>query len=172
MIFHNGKKEWNNILQPGVLNMIQNIIHAISSTLYQEYKDQNILILADQNVQGLNSPAFIIHDLGVQMEPTSKDHFLQHFHFEILYLPVLLPESGEWSPITTCASIREDLFVLLEVIQDPITKNIYHGLNMSGEIVENILHFYVMFDRFLKRELPTTPKMLKIRRNIFLDHEN
>lgn len=133
--------------------MVTKIAESISSVLYSEYGCENYI---EHIEQGLNEPCFFIQSLkpGIKKYP-GKRYFKQN-SFCIQYFPKSHTKAEMYA-------VGENLLMLLETV--PYETGSIRGTNMSYEIVDNILNFFVNYNFFVRKPDEEIPRMetMKLR---------
>lgn len=120
--------------------MINKIIDGISISLNAEFGD-DYKIYTESIEQGLKEPCFSI----VCVNPTNelfrgKKYFRKNL-FCIQYFP-----KGE-DKRSECMDVLERMFDCLEVIK--VSEDLQRGTSMHGEVVDQVLNFFVNYDMFV-----------------------
>lgn len=120
--------------------MINKIIDGISISLNAEFGD-DYKIYTESIEQGLKEPCFSI----VCVNPTNelfrgKKYFRKNL-FCIQYFP-----KGE-DKRSECMDVLERMFDCLEVIK--VGEDLQRGTLMHGEVVDQVLNFFVNYDMFV-----------------------
>ena len=120
--------------------MINKIIDGISISLNAEFGD-DYKIYTESIEQGLKEPCFSI----VCVNPTNelfrgKKYFRKNL-FCIQYFP-----KGE-DKRSECMDVLERMFDCLEVIK--VCEDLQRGTSMHGEVVDQVLNFFVNYDMFV-----------------------
>ena len=120
--------------------MINKIIDGISISLNAEFGD-DYKIYTESIEQGLKEPCFSI----VCVNPTNelfrgKKYFRKNL-FCIQYFP-----KGE-DKRSECMDVLERMFDCLEVIK--VGADLQRGTSMHGEVVDQVLNFFVNYDMFV-----------------------
>lgn len=120
--------------------MINKIIDGISISLNAEFGD-NYKIYTESIEQGLKEPCFSI----ICVNPTNelfrgKKYFRKNL-FCIQYFP-----KGE-DKYSECMDALERMFDCLEVIN--VGEDPQRGTSMHGEVVDQVLNFFVSYDMFV-----------------------
>jgi hypothetical protein len=120
--------------------MINKIIDGISISLNAEFGD-DYKIYTESIEQGLKEPCFSI----VCVNPTNelfrgKKYFRKNL-FCIQYFP-----KGE-DKRSECMDVLERMFDCLEVIK--AGEDLQRGTSMHGEVVDQVLNFFVNYDMFV-----------------------
>ena len=120
--------------------MINKIIDGISISLNAEFGD-DYKIYTESIEQGLKEPCFSI----VCVNPTNelfrgKKYFRKNL-FCIQYFPKEEDKRSE------CMDVLERMFDCLEVIK--VGEALQRGTSMHGEVVDQVLNFFVNYDMFV-----------------------
>ena len=120
--------------------MINKIIDGISISLNAEFGD-DYKIYTESIEQGLKEPCFSI----VCVNPTNelfrgKKYFRKNL-FCIQYFP-----KGE-DKRSECMNVLERMFDCLEIIK--VGEDLQRGTLMHGEVVDQVLNFFVNYDMFV-----------------------
>lgn len=121
--------------------MINKIIDGISISLNAEFGD-DYKIYTESIEQGLKEPCFSI----ICVNPTNelfrgKRYFRQNL-FCIRYFP-----SKKDEKYAECMEVMERMFDCLEIIK--VLSDPQRGTKMHGEMVDDVLHFFVNYDMFV-----------------------
>ena len=121
--------------------MINKIIDGISISLNAEFGD-NYKIYTESIEQGLKEPCFSI----ICVNPTNelfrgKKYFRKNL-FCIQYFP-----SRKDEKYAECMDALERMFDCLEIIK--IGEDLQRGTSMHGEVVDEVLNFFVNYDMFV-----------------------
>ena len=121
--------------------MINKIIDGISISLNAEFGD-DYKIYTESIEQGLKEPCFSI----VCVNPTNelfrgKKYFRKNL-FCIQYFP-----SRKDEKYAECMDVLERMFDCLEIIK--IGEDLQRGTSMHGEVVDEVLNFFVNYDMFV-----------------------
>ena len=133
--------------------MLHDIMTAISqkirSVFGNEYK-----IYYDEIKQGFKEPCFFIATLqGEQKQIIGNRYFREHF-FDIHYFPK-----------SACGITREvnevvdKLLMVLEYIS--IDGDLIRGTKMKHEVHDDVLHFFINYDVFVKKVIEKGPLMME-----------
>ena len=133
--------------------MLNNIMTAISQKIRSVF-DSEYKIYYDEIKQGFNEPCFFIANLqGEQKQIIGNRYFREHF-FDIHYFPK-----------STCGITREvnevtdKLLMALEYIS--VDGDLIRGTKMKHEVHDDVFHFFVNYDVFIKKELEEVPFMME-----------
>lgn len=121
--------------------MIDLIISGISNALFETFGYENYATKIPQN---LETPCFFIQCI----EPKSKKYigtrYLRKHHFVVQYFPQSKSDAN-----TECYSVGEQMYECLEVIN--VDGFFLRGTEMKFEIVDDVLHFFVDYNAFIKK---------------------
>lgn len=128
--------------------MLNEIVKGVSMQLTAVFSD--VRVYQDDVRQGLKAPCFFIGTLKAERQPLGGGRYLSRNPLDVQFIPKNSVENGEM-----CAA-AEKLFSALEFITLP-DGSLAHGSNMSCEIVDGVLHFFVSYSLTLRREQAQTP---------------
>ena len=132
------------------------ILDGISNKLEETFGEK-YTIYPETVKQGLTRPCFFIKLL----KPSNKKEVGQTYNRDNPYCIHFFPENVE-QPKTECYQMLEDLYIALEYIE--VEGNLVRGINMRGEIHDEILQFYVDFNvRVRKVVEPVHMETLQIK---------
>ena len=139
--------------------MINKIIDGISVAINSEFGDP-YEIHTESIEQGLVEPCFSILCLNPTIDQVlGKRHFRTN-QFCIHYFP----SSSE--PRSECYAVIERLMGALEIIT--VDGDQCRGTDMHGEVVDNVLSFFVNYDMYVYKERTTEPVMENVTYNTHL----
>lgn len=119
-----------------------NIIRdGITLALRAEYPEAHIE--ADKVKQGLRPPAFIVRLVDSSQTARGPNRWRREPRFDIRYFP----QAGE----KDCLAVADELYRVLEVIDLPGGDKL-RGVDMTHEVVDDVLHFLVSYKHFVYRE--------------------
>ena len=125
--------------------MVNNIIEGISLGLNSVFGD-NYTIYADSKLmQGLQTPCFFIALLSPSQEPKLKGRYFRRHPFDIHYFP---KTHGDYVEM---AAVAERLYGVLEYITTT-TGDVLRGTELNYEIIDNVLHFRINYNLFVRQE--------------------
>ena len=119
------------------------IIDGISLKLNEEFGDE-YKIYPEEVKQGLNRPCFFIKLLSSDNTKVVGDTYHRTNPYCVHFYPDITNEAK-----TVCQEMLERLYQALEYIT--VDGNLVRGVNMSGEIHDEILLFYVSYNVFVRR---------------------
>ena len=141
--------------------MIQKVIDAIMAAIRTEYAANQYKIYTELVEQDLKQPCFSVMCLNPSSQKKTAVRSRRYYPFEITYFP-----ESEDEPIQECTQMYENL---VECLSDISVDNvIVHGTEISGNVVDGLLHFQVTYDVFLlKREEIETMEQCTEQSNIW-----
>lgn len=122
--------------------MINDIIDGIATKLYQTFGD-GYAIYKEKIPQGFQEPCFGVLHLLSSSEAKVPDRYLRRNSFDIHFFPK--PGADEKSEMYR---VGECLLLALEYIN--CLDNLVRGTKMRYEIVDDVLHFFISYDLFVK----------------------
>lgn len=122
--------------------MINDIIDGIASKLHQTFGD-GYTLYKEKVPQGFKEPCFAIVHLLSSNEPKIPDRYLRLNAFDIHFFPK--PGVDEK---TEMYRVGECLLLALEYIN--CLDNLIRGTKMRYEIVDDVLHFFISYDLYVK----------------------
>lgn len=138
--------------------MINATIQGISRAIYDEFGSE-YEIYKENIPQGFNEPCFsIVHVLSTS-DAKLPNRYLRRNRFDVHYFP----KSGQ-NEKSDIHDVAERLFLCLEYIN--VLDNSCRGTKMSPEIVEGVLHFFVSYDFFVKKQLDDDNPMIEMKSEI------
>lgn len=123
--------------------MIDLIISGISNALFEVFGYDNY---ASRITQGLSPPCFFIQCMEPSIKKCISTCYRRKNHFVIQYFP----ESG-YDTYEEYNSVGERMFECLEVIN--ADGFFLRGTDMRFEIVDGVLHFFVDYNTFIRKEV-------------------
>ena len=139
--------------------MINAIITGISKTLYETFGLENY---KNKIPQDLSPPCFYIACLEPKTKKYIGTRYLRKHHFVIQYFPGTDDVQGE------CYEVGEKMFECLEVI--PVDDFFLRGSEMNFEIVDDVLHFFVDYNAFVRKKVDK-PDAMEVMKNRFYQKE-
>lgn len=134
--------------------MINDLIDGIAIKLHETF-GSDCKIHKEDVKQGLKEPAFIINVIEPMQSAKLPNRYLRQHSFNIAYFP-----KSTTQPKTEMYDVAEKLFIELEYIT--VLDNLCRGTKMQYEIVDNVLHFFVNYDFFVKKETIKEEHMDKV----------
>lgn len=132
--------------------LIDGICIAIHSAFGDEYE-----IYTETTEQGLTEPCFSVVCINPALEQFLGKRYFRTNQFCIHYFPSTADKKTE------CYSVLERLMNSLELIT--VNDEVIRGTAMHGEVVEDMLNFFVNYDMFVYKEQPKEPAMENIEHN-------
>lgn len=126
--------------------MINDIINGIAAKLKQAHP--NVTIYKESVHQGMNEPCFIILPLEPTQDAKLPNRYWRTYPFDVHFFP-----KSELQPKAEMYAMAESLFFELEHIF--CLENPLRGVRMRYEIMDNVLHFVVNYDLFVKKQTKT-----------------
>ncbi len=131
--------------------MINDIINGIATKLNETFGNK-YQVWRENIKQGLTEPCFSIVALEPEQSAKLPTRYLRKYPFDIHYFPKdKLKEKEE------CYTVAEELYVALEYIN--VLDNLCHGTKMRYEVVDGVLHFFVNYDMFVKKQVAGADQM-------------
>lgn len=120
--------------------MINKVIDAICNVLYEEFGD-DYKIYTDTVEQDLKAPCFSVFCIS----PMKKQFFGKKYKVSNLYMVLYFPKD-ENEPSYEINEVIERLYNCLEYIKE--TDDLIRGIEMSGEVIDDVLNFKVKYEFF------------------------
>ena len=121
--------------------MINAIIGAISSALFEEFGYENHM---EEIKQDLQEPCFFISCINPTFRRYMGKRFFRQNKFCIQYFP-----KSEGAAKEECYSVAERMNFCLEVIQ--VMGKPIRGTEITYEVTDGVLHYFVNYDCFVYR---------------------
>lgn len=122
--------------------MTNDIINGIAVKLHEAFP--NVTIYKESIHQGMKEPCFLIMPLESTQDAKLPNRYWRTYFFDVHYFP-----KSELQPKTEMLSVAETLFFELEHIF--CLENPLRGVKMRYEIMDNVLHFFVNYNLFVKK---------------------
>ena len=135
--------------------MINDIINGIAIKLNEVF-GSDYKIYKENIKQGLKEPCFSIVMLEVTESAKLPNRYFRSYPFDIHYFPKTKTK-------TEMYNVAEQLLIELEYIT--ILDNLYRGTKMRYEVVDGVLHFFVNYDLFIKKEVAKAESMAELTVN-------
>lgn len=135
--------------------MINDIINGISIKLNQAF-GSDYKIYKEEIKQGLKEPCFSIVMLEVFETAKLPNRYFRSYPFDIHYFPKTNTKNEMYE-------VAEKLLNELEHIT--VLDNLTRGTKMRYEVVDNVLHFFVNYDLFIKKEVVKGESMAELTVN-------
>ena len=137
--------------------MINKIIDGISIAINSKFGSQYD-IYTESVEQGLTEPCFSILCLNPTINQVLGKRYFRRNQFCVHYFPSSDEKRSE------CHTVMEGLIDALEMIN--VDGDQCRGTGMHGEVVDNVLSFFVNYDMFVYKEEPAKSMMQTVNRNI------
>lgn len=134
--------------------MVTGIAESISGVLYSEYGYENYI---ESIEQGLDEPCFFIQSLKPSIKKYPGKRYLKQNPFCIQYI-------SESTTKRELHDIGENLLMLLETIS--YDSGLLRGTDMSYEVTDDILHFFVNYDFFVRKPEEDVPRMESVNSRV------
>lgn len=126
--------------------MIAKVIDGIIAAIRSEYDSKAYRIYTESVEQGLKEPCFSIMCLKPEVQRKGKGRTRRFYSFDIVYFP-----KSDCEPVQESTEVYENLVeCLMDITAD---EHILHGSNISGTVVDGILHVQVTYDLFLLKQV-------------------
>jgi hypothetical protein len=130
--------------------MVNEILTGISVKLNQVFGDGFEIYGDTQVQQGLKEPCFFIAVLNPSQTKLLGQRYFREHPIDVHYFP---EQSGNNIELHNVAS---ELFEALEYIT-LLNGDLVHGTSMDYEIVDDVLHFRVNYNMFLRKDVELDP---------------
>lgn len=145
--------------------MINDIIIGIAQKLKQI--NPEITIYTEDVHQDMKEPCFIILPLEPTQEARLPNRYWRTYPFDVHYFP---------TPIDKNLKQKEEIYGVVEKLlfelehitfrkDDPL-ESLLRGTKMRYEIVDNVLHFFVNYNMFVKQKVEPTELMRTLDHNL------
>lgn len=146
--------------------MVNSIITGISQALDAEFNasDTTYTIYTENIEQGFDTPCFSISFLNGSNTQIVGNRYNSNKTFTIEYHPKNEPVDGIIRNRKECYDVAATLEVMLKsIIVD--SKNV-RGTNITYEVVEDILHFFVDYNLITKENITHEDSMASLKANV------
>lgn len=128
--------------------MVNEIINGIAIKLHSVF-DSDYKIYKESIEQGLTEPCFSIVLLQAVQEARLPNRYFRSLPFDVHYFP-----KSTTNAKNEMYEVGEQLLMALEhiTVKDNGSDSLCRGTKMRYEIVDNVLHFFVSYDLFIKKE--------------------
>jgi hypothetical protein len=131
--------------------MENEMIDGIAKRLYELFGEMYEIHI-DEVKQDFKEPCFFVVDLIDGHELVMRNRYRQTHSFDIQYFP-----KGDKSITRECNTIKQTLLMGMEYIN--LGDDLIRGTDMSANVQNNVLHFFVNYNIFVFRVLDPVPKM-------------
>ena len=125
--------------------MVNYIVLGIAQKIRTVFNESEYRLYTENVEQGFNEPCFFVQLIRHLQKQRLANRYKETYCFEVLYYP---SEGGNKNQESL--TVAEGLYELLEYIN--AEGDLLRGTNLSWEIKEGILHFYVEYTMFVIRE--------------------
>ena len=139
-----------------MFQMINKIIDGISVAINSEFGDP-YEIYTESTEQGLDEPCFSILCLNPTIDRKLGRRYFRRNQFCVHYFPSSNEERSE------CHAVLDRLVNALEIIT--VDGDLCRGTNMYGEVVDNVLSFFVNYDMYVHKKETAAPTMETVIHN-------
>lgn len=126
--------------------MVNEVIAGISNALYSEFGYENHM---EEIKQDLKEPCFFISSINHQNKRYPGQRYKRDNQFVIQYFP-----ESKTDTRAECYSVAERMDMCLEVIE--VDGKTIRGYNMNYEITDEVLHYFVDYNFFVRKMQTTT----------------
>jgi len=140
--------------------MVNKIITGISQKIDEVFNSVNedYTIYTENVEQDLKEPCFFIFSLKPDSTKLVGNRYKRNYSFDIHYLPKDLGNANN-----ECNEVAEKLMDELEYIT--VDGSLVRGTEMSGETVDNVLHFFINFNMIVRKDIPKEDSMENVKVN-------
>ena len=136
--------------------MINKIIDGISVAINSEF-GLAYEIYTESVEQGLEEPCFSILCLNPKNDQKLGKRYFRTNQFCVHYFPCTK------EPLLECNTVIERLMGALEIIT--VDGDLCRGTNMHGEVVDNVLSFFVNYNSYVYKNEAAEPMMEDVSHN-------
>lgn len=138
--------------------MINKIIVGITQKLDQIFNSENeeYTIYTENVKQDLKEPCFFIFCLNPNGSKLIGNRYKRNYAFDIQYMPKDLESVNK-----ECNEVAEKLMNELEYIT--VDESLVRGINMNGETVDDVLHFFINYNMIVKKDITKEESMGEIK---------
>lgn len=129
-------------------DLINNIAIKLNSVFDSDYK-----IYTESVKQGLVEPAFSIVLLQAEQTPRIPNRYFRTYPFDIHYFPKTKTKNEMYE-------VGEKLLIEMEYLD-----NLCRGTKMRYEVIDDVLHFFVNYDLFVKKQVEEVESMAELTVN-------
>lgn len=120
----------------------------------------NTTIYNEEIKQGFGEPCFFIKVLNSAQDKELNIRYKKNVYFDIHYF------SDKEDINSDCLDMADRLYGVLEYIQ--VGNSLYRSTNMTHEVIDGVLHFFLQFNYHVLKEIEKTPKMEKLKQEVHL----
>ena len=131
--------------------IVYGIVQKLNSVFGNSYK-----VYTEWPQQGLQEPCFFIELISSKNTKQHNKRYSRENLFCIKYFP-----ASKDSPKIESYKMLDDLYLVMEHIE--VDGYLQQGIGMSGELVDEVLHFFVNYDMLVKKIIDTeTMEVLEV----------
>ncbi|BDR73630.1 phage protein [Clostridium tetani] len=130
----------------------------INNVLDKEFP--NTTIYNEEIKQGFEEPCFFIKVLNSAQDKEFNIRYKKNVYFDIHYF------SDKEDINSDCLDMADKLYEVLEYIQ--VGNSLYRSTNMTHEVIDGVLHFFLQFNYHVIKEIEKAPKMEKLKQEVHL----
>nr|WP_243447974.1 hypothetical protein [Clostridium tetani] len=120
----------------------------------------NTTIYNEEIRQGFEEPCFFIKVLNSAQDKELNIRYKKNVYFDIHYF------SDKEDINSDCLDMADRLYDVLEYIQ--VGNSLYRSTNMTHEVIDGVLHFFLQFNYHVIKEIEKAPKMNKLKQEVHL----
>ncbi len=141
--------------------MVNDLINGISKRIYETF-GSDYKIYKENVEQNLREPCFMIRILKPMQFAKLPNRYLRQHSFVISYFPKSTNNANN-----EMYEVSEKLLSELEyiIVNQNDIDNLVRGTKMRYEIVDDVLHFFVNYDFFVKKEIGEQDRMEELTVN-------
>jgi hypothetical protein len=123
--------------------------------------DPDLHIYTEQVKQGFVQPAFFVMQLNSGQKKEMNDRFFRSLLFNVHFFP----DANSLTKKADCRGMAERLYLALQLINvnGPVRAN-----DLKYEIIDDVLHFFLIFKVHLLKEKPAETKMMQSEQEVHL----
>ncbi|WP_374048187.1 DUF6838 family protein [Clostridium sp. MB40-C1] len=138
---------------------INNLKIGINQTLDEEFP--NITIYNEKIEQDFEEPCFFIKILSSAQDKEFNERYKKNVFFDIHYF------SDKEDINSDCNDMADSLYELLEYVK--VGNSLYRSTDMTHEVIDGVLHFFLQFNYKVIKEIEKAPKMNKLKQEVYLN---
>nr|WP_326498371.1 hypothetical protein [Clostridium brassicae] len=131
----------------------------INNVLDKEFP--NITIYNEKIEQDFEEPCFFVKILSSEQDKELNIRYKKNVFFDIHYF------SDKEDINSDCLNMADKFYDLLEYVQ--VNDNLYRATNMTHEVIDGVLHFFLQFNYKVIKEIEKAPKMNKLKQEVYLN---
>ncbi|RXI46267.1 hypothetical protein DP145_06735 [Clostridium tetani] len=130
----------------------------INQALDKEFP--NTIIYGEKIKQGFEEPCFFIKVLNSAQDKELNRRYKKNVYFDIHYF------SDKEDINSDCNNMADKLYEVLEYIK--VGNSLCRSTDMTHEVIDGVLHFFLQFNYHVIKEIEKTPKMKKLKQEVHL----